>query len=256
MPTLDRRTFFGTGAWLALAGATGVNAHGQTQAVSPGGDPTRKDLRHSQLFLDDTWIERTARLERFWETPDLFPEPVLRPDARWEGGQIVMSGSVFKFGNDWRMYYRAYNRPAPTLFCMATSSDGLHWERPQLGLVEYGGSKANNILYASAEGERNDGVTVCHDEQDSSQPFKAMYFSTSAASGLGVSMSLFSSGRWIVWKHRPEPVLTNTGDRTFLLSSRDPGGKFVAFLRHKDMMKLDRARTVWRSESDDFLRWS
>ena len=48
---------------------------------------------------------------------------------------------------------------------MATSTDGLHWERPKLGLVEYGGNKANNILYASAEGERNDGVSVCHDER-------------------------------------------------------------------------------------------
>jgi hypothetical protein len=28
--------------------------------------------------------------------------------------------------------------------CYAVSEDGLHWEKPNLGLVEYNGSKENN----------------------------------------------------------------------------------------------------------------
>ena len=54
------------------------------------------DLRHSQLFLDDTWIEETSRLERVWTTAEIVPEPVLKPEAPWEGMQIVMFGSVFR----------------------------------------------------------------------------------------------------------------------------------------------------------------
>ena len=38
---------------------------------------------------------------------------------------------------------------APTFLCYATSRDGVHWERPELGLVEFGGSKANNIVLAT-----------------------------------------------------------------------------------------------------------
>ena len=215
--------------------------------------PAAKNLRKSQMFLDDTWIEETIRLERVWETAEVFPEPVLKPTAPWEGRQVVMFGSVFRLGDDWRMYYMTYNPPAPPLFCMATSSDGLHWERPNLGLYEFGGSKANNIAWAPAPGERHDGPTVCHDPSDPKEPFKMMYYGW--RNKTEAEYVAFSRDG-IAWRHHPEPVLTTTGDRTNLLGTRDHRGKFVAYLRHKDMMRRYRARTVWRSESDDFLRWT
>ena len=34
----------------------------------------------------------------------------------------------------------------PITACLALSEDGIHWERPELGLVEYQGSKKNNLL--------------------------------------------------------------------------------------------------------------
>ncbi len=34
----------------------------------------------------------------------------------------------------------------PQYVCLATSKDGIHWEKPELGRVEFHGSKANNIL--------------------------------------------------------------------------------------------------------------
>ncbi|MAG35021.1 MAG: hypothetical protein CL878_02045 [Dehalococcoidia bacterium] len=34
----------------------------------------------------------------------------------------------------------------PTYYCYATSSDGLHWERPHLGMFDYEGSTDNNII--------------------------------------------------------------------------------------------------------------
>ena len=33
-----------------------------------------------------------------------------------------------------------------SVMCLATSEDGIHWERPSLGLVEFDGSTDNNIL--------------------------------------------------------------------------------------------------------------
>jgi hypothetical protein len=60
----------------------------------------------------------------------------------------------------------------------------------------------------------------------------------------------------ITWKHHPGPVLTVTDDRTFVLNGRDHRGKYIVHLRHLDMRKRFRARTVWRSESEDFLRWT
>ena len=36
--------------------------------------------------------------------------------------------------------------------CYAESKDGIHWKKPELGLVEFNGSKANNIVMATING--------------------------------------------------------------------------------------------------------
>ena len=42
--------------------------------------------------------------------------------------------------------------------CYATSKDGIHWEKPELGLIDFGGSKQNNIVI-----EYTHGVAVMKD---------------------------------------------------------------------------------------------
>lgn len=212
------------------------------------------DLRQSQLFLDDTWIEETSRLERVWMTAEIVPEPVLKPEAAWEGIQIVMFGSVFRMANEWRMYYLAYNRPEPALCCMATSQDGLHWERPDLHLVEYRGSRKNNILWLPVNGESTDGPTVLYEPADTAAPFKMLYYGYGGKRPTGEYVAFSKDG--IQWTHRPEPVLTNTGDKTNLMAARDHRGRYVAYLRQKNMMKMYGARCVFRSESQDFIHWN
>lgn len=61
----------------------------------------------------------------------------------------------------YRMYYRGGPRDmsagksegSTSYFCYAESQDGITWVKPELGLVEYEGSKANNILLAPAPRE-------------------------------------------------------------------------------------------------------
>jgi hypothetical protein len=216
--------------------------------------PDIPDLRQSQLFLDDTWIAETSRLERVWTQAEIVPEPVLKPEAPWEGIQVVMFGSVFRLASEWRMYYLAYNRPKPALCCMATSRDGLHWERPNLGLVEYGGNRRNNILWIPQDGESTDGPTVMHDPGDAAAPFKMLYYGMGGKRPRGEYVAFSKDG--IRWEHRREPVLTNTGDKTNLMAARDHRGRYVAYLRHRNMMQMYGARSVSRSESADFIHWS
>jgi hypothetical protein len=249
--TSRRRFFQAGGAFAGLVAqhpAPGFAPQGHSSAA----DPDTRDLRQSQLFLDDTWIEETYRLERVWESADVYPEPVLRPEAPWEGHQIVMFGSVFRTGSEWRMYYFTYNRPEPSLCCLATSQDGFRWERPKLGLFEYRGNKANNIVFAPGTGEGNDGPTVCYDSADPQAPYKMMYYGFGKLAR-GEYVAFSKDG--IQWDHKPGPVLI-TGDRTNVMGTRDHRGKFVSFLRNKNMMQMDRARSVSRSESDDFLHWT
>jgi hypothetical protein len=235
---------------LASAGALGLGP-----LASRGAGPAPEyDLRKSQLFLADTWVEESSRLQRTWCSAEILPEPVLKPEAPWEGIQIVMFGSVFRLEGEWRMYYLTYNRPEPMLFCMATSRDGLRWERPNLGLVDFRGSKANNILWMPAAGESNDGPTICHDPDDPRAAFKMMYYGFGGKRTRGEYVAFSKDG--ITWEHRAEPVLANTGDRTNVMPVRDRDGRYVAFLRHREMMTRDLERTVWRSESRDFLHWT
>ena len=55
----------------------------------------------------------------------------------------------------YRMYYCGshviytqgkYVSPHREVACYAESTDGIHWTKPELGLVEFDGSKKNNIL--------------------------------------------------------------------------------------------------------------
>ena len=86
-------------------------------------------------------------------------EIVFKTDAPWEGNASGFQ-SVFQDGPLYRMYYRGLHysnggrlttplKPHPYYLCYAESDDGIHWRRPKLGLFEFNGSKANNIILTS-----------------------------------------------------------------------------------------------------------
>ena len=80
---------------------------------------------------------------------------VLRCDKPWEG-RYSGYGTVIKVvDDDYRFYYSgcpAYTSDSELdrQACVALSSDGVHWERPSLGLFEVHGTRANNVILAEA----------------------------------------------------------------------------------------------------------
>ena len=56
-----------------------------------------------------------------------------------------------------------------TSLCYAESADGIHWHKPSLGLVDFEGSKENNILFRYAHGT---GVMLDLDEIDRRKRYK------------------------------------------------------------------------------------
>ncbi len=86
-------------------------------------------------------------------------EIALRLDAPWEGN-AGGGFTVFEDGDRYRMYYRGQNfvyegkalgTPGGKYICYAESADGIAWEKPELGLVEFNGSKKNNIVLDAGE---------------------------------------------------------------------------------------------------------
>lgn len=85
---------------------------------------------------------------------DRSEEPLLRADKPWED-YCIAGGTVIREDKRWRMWYGAYDhsykRDDDAYLCYAESPDGLHWTKPNLGFVEYGGNKDNNILLAGPQ---------------------------------------------------------------------------------------------------------
>ena len=69
-------------------------------------------------------------------------------DKPWEGNATDFF-TIFKDNGFYRMYYEVWglnDKPLNIMVCYAESRDGIHWEKPNLGIVEYHGSKENNII--------------------------------------------------------------------------------------------------------------
>ena len=68
---------------------------------------------------------------------------------------LLFYGTVLRIGETFHLWYNANHGPLQNnigyerVKChigYATSRDGVHWEKPELGLVEFGGSTRNNIV--------------------------------------------------------------------------------------------------------------
>ena len=79
-------------------------------------------------------------------------EPFLRRERPWEE-QDLSSMVVLLDGGRYRMWYVgvAPGDPLVRSICYAESEDGFEWHRPELGLCEFQGDRANNILYDASQ---------------------------------------------------------------------------------------------------------
>ena len=123
----------------------------------------------SQLFVDDYLIIVSEGLATTLHPMTKHPEPVLQAKAPWErpevGGLWVFQHALYDPHEGlFKLWYNSYGtyparnqQPEPIYSCYATSADGLHWERPPLGLFAYEGSTDNNIT-----GSGRDGVPGCN----------------------------------------------------------------------------------------------
>jgi hypothetical protein len=131
-----------------------------------------------QLFVDDFLIEKT-NLKRTFHYPEKYAgNPVLKPETPLElnRGRLPLA-AVFQDGvwfdpkdRLFKIWYHAgwYDGTA-----LATSKDGLHWDRPQLDVVP----GTNRVLPPEGHGKR-DGCTVWldHFTTDPAQRFKMFLF--------------------------------------------------------------------------------
>ena len=191
-------------------------------------------------------------------------EVVLVHDAPWEGN-LTAHHTLFRDGDLYRMYYggRHYQSGQSVrhpVVCYAESRDGIHWTRPNLGQVEYEGSRANNIVWMDdpwADSEQRNPMAVFKDTNPAAAP--AARYKSIARGDDGVYALKSADGiRWSLLAK--EPVIPK-GDMT--LDSQNLAfwdglrGRYVCYLRSARTHPAgQRVRDVKTAVSHDFLTWT
>ncbi len=108
------------------------------------------------LFLDSFLLDSMDHAELQVNPPGQ-TKLVVIADKPWEAGGITSYGNAFydPIAKEYRLYYVpvAWDVEPGFGFALATSQDGIHWEKPNLGAVDWNGSTDNNfVLYAQREG--------------------------------------------------------------------------------------------------------
>ena len=106
-----------------------------------------------QLFVDDFWIAQADGVSRKLHSP-VKRETVLEREKPWEEGSVSYMGTM-KDGGKFKGYYRCRDLDGGSnaeITAYQESDDGIHWEKPNLGLIEYQGSKDNNIVWMGPGG--------------------------------------------------------------------------------------------------------
>jgi len=144
-----------------------------------------------QLFVDDFLIQQTS-LRRVFHAAEIHPNsPVLVPDRAWERkGEwrgyvgphaIPFSDGVWYDPKD-RLFKMWYMAGVLDSTCLAISKDGIHWEKPDWGVVA-----GTNVVHTG----NRDSCTVWLDLDDSDpgRRYKMFRFQKSPRRGLVLSVS-------------------------------------------------------------------
>lgn len=132
--------------WLALAVVAGFPGEGLPEE----GSPIRIGAER-QLFVDDRIVDMTlSRGVSRTVNPPQDIHRVLRPERPWEELGFIFYCSVVEDGSGIKLYYGSYSWKQELVrhFCLATSKDGVHFERAVLGKAEFDGKSLDTNAFS------------------------------------------------------------------------------------------------------------
>ena len=202
-----------------------------------------------ELFLDDHLLDR---IDSGVKRTLLRPEPkevVLTCDAPWEGNT---SGyfTLMPDGDLLRLYYRGWQHDPktkkmtrPEVTCYAESRDGIQFQKPNLGLIEFDGSKENNIIW---KGQGSHNFTPLRDRSGGYRAFGSI-------GGVGKGLLAFESNDGVSWKKtQDKPVITRGAfDSQNLCFWDGSRGHYRAYWR----IFTSGFRAIRTATSQDFINW-
>ena len=122
---------------------------------------------------------------------------------------MIRDGDVF------RMFYRGWSEGGSGVLCYAESRDGVRWEKPNLRLVEVGGTRENNVV-ALVDGTGRRPVRYLFPFIDSrpgvpaSERVKGIRAILQSKEPFLMHVYLYGSKDWFQWRRlRKEPIIAS-----------------------------------------------
>lgn len=211
-----------------------------------------------ELMVDDFLIESLTGDASHRLNPPVPGEVAIVHDAPWEGNNCCYH-TVIQDGDIYRMYYRGSGLSVseknlsdvhPSVTCYAESRDGIHWTKPNLGLHDFGGSTANNIILLGAPTHN-----FC--PMIDTRPGCAAESKYKALAGLDDGLHAYQSADGVHWSLMQDaPVLTKGAFDSQNLAFWDPiSMEYRAYAR--DFREGGEAgRDIKTATSQDFIHWT
>lgn len=252
LPHLNRRHWLKTMGAM-FAGTTVPLSHAISNLAAEPATLAIRDIgSRRELFVDDHLIGQLDGARQVLHQP-VEREAAIVHDAPWEGNASLYH-TVFQDGDLYRMYYRGGHfvmgetslKVSHEFVCYAESQDGIHWKKPKLGLVEFKGSKDNNIILT---GPVVHNLTPFKDTNPDCKPEQRY----KALGGISGGLRAYKSADGIHWSPMSEkPVITKGAFDSQNLSFWDEvRGQYREYHR-----AFRNGRDIMTGTSDDFLQWT
>lgn len=210
-----------------------------------------------ELFVDDYLVDtmRDARL-KLWEPREA--ETVLEFNSSWDGRYSAYVTVLYDEG-----MYRMYYRGNPTAgkdgsdsesTCYAESQDGIHWTKPDLGVI--GGKRGegtNMILANQAPFSHNFSPFIdTNPAANAEEQYKAI------AGTSKTGLVTFASPDGIRWKRTGDSAIITKGafDSQNVAFWSEKEGVYVCYFRVWSEARFKGYRSIGRATSPDFVHWS
>jgi hypothetical protein len=214
-----------------------------------------------EFFVDEFLVARKTAVALKLHDP-VKREIVLTTDKPWEGSTCAYF-SVIQDGKRVLMYYRGSSGGSDhsdaQVTCVAESTDGIHFTRPKLGLIEAGGTKDNSVIWRGVESHNFSPFLDANPKARPEERFKALggvkqpgknWQQGETPGGLYA----FASSDGIHWKKMKDtPVITKGAFDSQNLAFWDTTrNRYTCFSR----IGFNKVRAVQSNTSTDFLTWT
>jgi len=244
---------------LALLLLTTATTAATTAAAAEAPRPRQIGSR-TQLLLDERVVATSHNVRMTMHSPRRDGRVLLTNDQPWESDpdqMVAVYCSLLYERGKFRLWYDLGHRSDRTrrVVAYAESSDGIHFVKPRLGLVEFGGSKENNVVMPGEIGGCcvwiDPGAPPEHRYKSQQKVYPSSQF------------HMYSSPDGIHWKmFRRITIGAGGWDTQSIIYHDSASRKYLMFTRfwhshrHGTGVAPDNYRCVRRLESSDLVRWT